>query len=493
MRPSAAALMWTAAIATSALGAAIIFDAEPGINWPIWVAAASISLILSRLAAVGRAEVPLLVLTAWATLLSIGFALTGNEGFHFLIVLSDAMLLGLATITLGAQRWSDLSAKLLVAVPFLAPIRVIGAAAHEAAEAPRSVSSPRSRAILKGTLLSAPLVIVLIALLGSADPVIQWSTDHLFGWLPDWLFVPRVIFFAFLLVLTLGANSIARRQLEPKFPQYLQLPATARVGLTEQRMMLWSAAVVLWIFVVLQVSYLIHPPPAALGTGVTFAEFARRGFGELSFAATIVAAIIIILELARPTDATERDRLVLRRLELALVIALEIVLISAYRRVILYEQAYGFTTARVFAQGYMVVMALALAALALEITRGKISVAFGRRVAEIALGVFTLLVFWNYEAWIVNKNVDRAAVTGKFDGTYSARLSSDAVPTLIRRLPEIPGPERDTVESRLACRTLPAERHWFEWNKSVTEMDQALRSWNRPVCLRPQRQIKGPA
>ena len=184
MRSTASALMWTAAILTSALGAAIIFDAEPGINWPIWVAAASISLILSRLAAVGRVEVPLLILTAWATLLSVGFALTGNEGFHFLIVLSDAMLLGLATITLGAQRWSDLSAKLLVAVPFLAPIRVIGAAAHEAAEAPRSVSSPRSRAILKGTLLSAPLVIVLVALLGSADPVIQWSTDHLFGWLP---------------------------------------------------------------------------------------------------------------------------------------------------------------------------------------------------------------------------------------------------------------------------------------------------------------------
>src|SRR6266478_3604057 len=123
MRSSASTVAWTAAILTSALGAAILFSVEPGINWPIWVAAASASLILSRLVAVRRVETPLLVLVAWATVLSLGFALT-DKPFYALIVVSDAMLLGLATITLGAERWSDLSAKLLLAVPFLAPFRV---------------------------------------------------------------------------------------------------------------------------------------------------------------------------------------------------------------------------------------------------------------------------------------------------------------------------------------------------------------------------------
>ncbi len=419
---------------------------------------------------------------AWATLLSLGFALTANDFFQFLIVLSDAMLLGLATITLGAERWRDLSAKLLLAVPFLALLRVATATAHEAADAPPSTSSPRSRAIIKGTLLSLPLVLILIALLGSADPVIRWSTDRLSTWLPDWSFPPRVMFFAFLLTLTFGANSIARRQLAAKFPRYPQIPIASTVGLTEQRMMLWSAAAVLWVFVALQVSYFIHPPPAAIGSGVTFAEYARRGFGELSFAATLVGAIIIVLEYARPAEATDRERTVLRRLELALVIALELALISAFRRVILYEQAFGFTGARLFAQAYMIVMALALAALALEITRGTISIAFGRRVAEIALGVFTILVFWNYEAWIVNKNIDRAAATGTFDAWYSTQLSRDAIPTLVQRHAEIPLPQRDTVEMRLACKSLPAERRWFEWNRSVSKAKRALESWKRPPC-----------
>ena len=491
MRSPTSAVAWTAAILTSALGAAIIFSAEAGINWPIWVGAASLSLILSRLAAAGRVETPLLVLVAWATVLSLGFALADNNLVRAPIVMSDAMLLGLATITLGAEKWSDLSAKLLVAVPFLAPFRVVTTTAYEVADAPSSVSSSRSRSILKGALLSIPLVIVLVALLGSADPVIRWSTDHLTAWLPDWSFGPRALFFAFLLTLTLGANSIARRQLAAKFPQYPQLGVAPTIGLTEQRMMLWSAAGVLWLFVLLQASYLIHPPPAAVGTGVTFADFARRGFGELSFAATLVGAIILFLEYTRPRDATESERTLLRRLELALVIALEIVLISAFRRVILYEQAYGYTTARVFAQAYMIVMALALAALTLEITSGRISIAFGRRVAEIALGVFTVLVFWNFEAWIVNRNIDRAATTGKFDARYTRQLSYDAIPTLVERRAEIPVAQRDSVMIRLGCQKLPGERRWFEWNRSVAVADRALRSAQWPPCPPRNSKVSG--
>ena len=479
-QPRSTRLAWICAVLTSLLGAAILFNAFPGINWTIWVIAASGSLILARFAAVRKVETPLIILLSWAVVLSIAFALTANDGRQVQIVLADAMLLGMAVITLGAERWSELSARLLVTVPFLAPLRVAGASALEVAGAPRTVSSSRSRAIIKGSLLAVPLVIVLIALLGSADPVIRWGTDRIAAWLPDWSFPPRLVFFIFLLTLTLGANTLGLRQLVAKLPQFPALAVRPTIGLTEQRMVLWSAIVVLWLFVALQISYLIHPPPAAVGTGITFAEFARRGFGQLSIATTLVSAIIIILEYARPAQATERDLTTLRRLEIALIVALELVLLSAFRRVLLYEEAYGFTDTRVFAQAYMIAMGVALAALALEITRGKISVSFGRRVAEIALAAFTVLVFWNYEAWIVNKNIDRAAETGKFDARYTGYLSRDATPTIAQRRAEIPQVHRDSLERIFACKPLPAPRRWYEWNRSVSAADAALRAWERP-------------
>ena len=482
-QPRSTKIAWICAIITAWLGAAILFSAAAGINWPIWVTAASISLIAARFASIGRVETPLLVLLAWAILLSIGFAQTDNDGLHVFAVLADAMLLGLAVITIGAERWRELSARLLAAVPFLAPFRVVASTVSEAAAAPRSVRSPRARSVIRGSFLAVPLAVVLIALLASADPIIRWSTDRFVEWLPDWSFPPRVLFFLFLLTLTLGANALGIRQIAARLPHFPTVANRVSIGLTEQRMVLWSAVVILWLFVVLQVSYFVHPPPALTGTGVTFAEFARRGFGELSFAVTLVGAIIILLHYTRPADATERERMILQRLEFTLIIALELILISAFRRVVLYEQAYGFTEARVFAQAYMIGMALALAALGLEVARGTISIDFGRRVAEIALGVFTILVFWNFESWIVNKNVDRAAAGGKFDAWHLTRLSADATPALIRRLPEIPAAQRDTVTSRLACKRRPVAGRWFEYNPRIDGAIEALNQWKGPPCV----------
>jgi hypothetical protein len=482
MRDASKTTIWTFAIITSLLGAALVFDAEPGINWPIWVTAASLSVVAARLISIGRVERPLTILLGWATLLSFSFAVTSNEFLHFLVVLSDAMLLGLAIISIGAESWQALSAKLLAAVPFVAPFRVWRASANQIADAPRSVSSPRSRAIIKGAVLSVPLVIVLIALLGSADPIIRWGTDRLSDLLPDWSFPPRVLFFLFLLSITLGANAIAAHQLAPKLPNIPSPSRTLVIGLTEQRMILWSATVVLWLFVILQVSYLIHPPPAAINSGVTFADYARRGFGELSVAATIVGAIILFLEYARPAEASESDRRSLLRLQIALLVALELILISAFRRVVLYEQAYGFTSARLTAQAYMTGMAIALIALGLEIARDRISVNFARRVAEIALAVLTVMVFWNHEAWIVNKNIDRATVTGKFDVDYARRLSNDAIPTLIERRHELDPAYALAVEASVQCAPGTMSREWFEWNTSEARQRAALESVHPTAC-----------
>src|SRR5437763_2367112 len=255
MRTRNATIVWTTALATSALGASILFAAEAGINWPIWVAAASLSVIIARYVSAGKVETPLLILLAWSTILSLRFAVRDTPFIRALIVLSDAMLLGLAIITLGVANWAELSAKLLVAVPWLAPARVVGATAHEVSATPQSFSSPKTRSLVIGSVLSISLAVVLIALLGSADPVISWSTDRIVAWLPDWSFPPRLLFFAFLLVLTLGANSIASRQMLANVPRYPQLAMRPTLGITEQRMISWSSAVVLWLFVLLQTSY----------------------------------------------------------------------------------------------------------------------------------------------------------------------------------------------------------------------------------------------
>ena len=194
-----------------------------------------------------------------------------------------------------------------------------------------------------------------------------------------------------------------------------------------------------------------------------------------------MGAFILVLEYARPSDTSEHDRKILFRLEVALLVALELILFSAFRRVILYEQAYGFTTARLVAQAYMVVMCLALVMLGLELARGGISTAFGRRVAELALGVFTIFVFWNHEAWVVNKNIDRAVQTGKFDFDYARRLS-DAIPTLVARRRELGPAQAANVEGAVLCTPRAKDRSWFEWNRSARAQQQAFLTVHPAAC-----------
>jgi len=389
------------------------------------------------------------------------------------------MLLGLAVIVTGIRAWSSLSFWLLPRVPILAPLRVLTATVHEAATAPRAVSSTRAQPVLRGLLITVPLIVILVALLRNADPTFAWAWSGIANILPDWI-SGRTVFFLVVLAVTLGANSIAARQAEARPPVALSLRAT--LGMTEQRMVLIAVTAVLWLFVILQISYLFSSPPAVAGSGVTFAEYARRGFAELSVAVTLVGAVILVLEAVRPKEPDAGRKLSLVNLELAALVALEIVLFSAFRRVVLYEEAYGFTTDRLFAQAYMIGIAIALVALGFEVWRGSVSIAFGRRAAVIGLAILTLLLFWNYDAWIINRNIDRAAQSGKFDLAYARTLSPDGTPTLIARRREIAPIVGDTLELSLKCIRPAKHRRWFEWNKAAAAADGALMSVTTVPC-----------
>jgi hypothetical protein len=222
-----------------------------------------------------------------------------------------------------------------------------------------------------------------------------------------------------------------------------------------------------------------------VGSGTTFAEYARRGFAQLSVAVTLVGGLVLVLEATRAPALDHGQRRLLVRLEAALLIALELMLLSAFRRVVLYEQAYGYTTMRVFAQGYMLVVALSLVALWLEISKGAITVDFGRRVAVIALGTFTILAYWNYEAWIANQNFDRAARTGKFDSAYAIQLArdTDAIPTMVARRNELPAPERAVVENFLGCDRARESARWFEYSFRRRAAELALTGDSQLHCV----------
>jgi hypothetical protein len=254
------------------------------------------------------------------------------------------------------------------------------------------------------------------------------------------------------------------------------------LGSGERLILIAGVTALLWLFIAVQLSYMFGNLPRITGSGITFAEYARRGFGELT-----IVSLATALHITGSERYGERDRRTgrTRMLTIALIVAVVLILGSAFYRVILYENAYGFTTARLYGQAFMVVVAVAVGTMTLEVVGELDTGRLFRRVSAAALLMLISLIYWNHEAWIADRNIDRFAATGKLDAGYLAReLSLDAVPAIVDGIARLPEPARSELRSALARRYVNRqqifERDWFEASISRAKARSALETLGLP-------------
>ena len=91
-------LVWAAALIVAALGAYIMFDAVPGLNWGIWTAAASVGLPFLVARDRGTSGTALLLVLATAVVLAAGTGVTADQMMHGFICLAVMLSLALAMV-----------------------------------------------------------------------------------------------------------------------------------------------------------------------------------------------------------------------------------------------------------------------------------------------------------------------------------------------------------------------------------------------------------
>ena len=479
-------VLWATAIAVAALGTWVMFDARPGINWPGWTAAAAVGLFLFLRTAESR--------TVWITsgvavVIAFGAAITANPFIVALIVLSVILFLALSMLLSRNPSVQRLTAFFVIPAPVVAFATAITESIKRAIDALQLVRSARARSVVTGIAITAPVIVIFALLLSAADPVFAGWRQTVVDLLSSWDFLPRIFFFIGMLTIVLGAYSYASRDHEPSSPPLATADTARWLGSTERLILIGSIAVLFWIFLAVQLTYFFGNLPRVTGSGVTFADYARRGFGEL----TVVASASVFLVLCSERFGKREGREgILKLATIALLVAVLLLLASAFNRVLLYEAAYGYTTARLYAQCYMIVVAVVLIALAWEISRTLQPSRLFRVAGGVATLMFIVLIYWNHEAWIADRNIDRLATTGKLDVTYLTRdLSPDAIPTLARRLRTLPEPSRSELEraliARYTGRRTNFDRRWYEWNLRMDQANEALTGLGIPLD-RPREQ-----
>jgi hypothetical protein len=246
------------------------------------------------------------------------------------------------------------------------------------------------------------------------------------------------------------------------------------LGAIEMAVLLGLLDLLFLAFVAVQVRYffggsaLVHAT-----TGLTYSEYARRGFFQLlAVAALLLPFLLMVHWLLRPDDAPgQRLFKWLAGIQIALLF---VVMASAFQRMRLYQAEYGLSEQRLYPTAFMGWLTVVFIWFCLTVLCGQRErFAFGALVAGFLL-VATLHVI-NPDALIARTNLERARTGHIFDAGYVTSLSADAVPEIVVGLPALKPVDRRMLAKALLDRWSPSEPpDWRSWTISGAHARHAV-------------------
>jgi len=382
--------------------------------------------------------------------------------------------------------------KLFVSI-LIDPIRLlVSSVKKNAQKAPgeKRASSRKISAVLRGLLIALPLVIILGALLASADLIFSEKITGAFKWLKIENFGQFVFRFIYVMVLAYGlcgAFIYILSQTQPKQAKTEEKPFVAPfLGKTEALIVLACVNLLFAVFLVVQFRYFFGGNANITFEGFTYAEYARKGFFELVTVAIISLLLFFVLSHITKRSAG-RERWIFSILGILLILQVGVMLLSAHYRLSLYETAYGFTQARTVTHVFIIWLAVLLPAMVvLEVSQrlGRVAIV----LFLVAVGFMVTLNFINVDKFIVEKNITHASEDNDLDIHYLVwSLSEDGTPALFDAYlaPNMDPDLKQQIGAVLACRSVNAETRsenwsWVSWHASRDKASQLYKE-NAPL------------
>lgn len=401
------------AILLGFLADALLRDGPSGIGLFLWMLAFSAGVVAL---AWRRGTPPTREHLAWlgtAVFFSAGLTWRHSEGlqvFDFLAMIVALALLA-ATMSTVSPIHSVLGTRVRDLVQGLARAAGDVAAAvlpltffdSDFGSTRRQLDGHRSRALLRATLITLPLLLLFGVLLGEADPIFKS-----FFSLPEIdleTLMSHVVIAGLFTWITGGWMRGALVDTRPRSRASDRFPIT--LGTLEITIVLGALTALFTLFVGVQIGWLFGGEALVRSTtGLSYAQYARRGFFELVWVSLLLLPVLLGTRaaIAAGDEAAVRRH---RQLAVPLLVLLGAIMISALGRMRLYVDLYGLTSDRLFATVFMLWLAVVFVWLGLTVLRGR-----GRDFAAgmtitgfLTLGALNAL---NPDALIARVNVDRA-------------------------------------------------------------------------------------
>ena len=326
--------------------------------------------------------------------------------------------------------------------------------------------------LLRGVAVAVPFLLLFGSLFAAADASFERLVARLFDFDLSSIFLHLIVTGS---VAWVAAGFLRGSIVAKEVPA----PTTLResffsLGIIEVGMLLGLIDALFLLFVVLQIPYLFGGAATVAATAsLTFADYARRGFFELTAVAICTIMTLLLADWILRKDSM-RTEILFRSLSGVNLLLLGAIMASAWQRLLLYQGAYGLTEARLYAAAALTGMGLVAVWFALSVLAGRRGrFAFGSIIAAYA--VILTLDAVNPDALIARIDMTRGAEGKPVDPVYLTTLSADATPQLVRGIPLIPAHDGALISRELIRRNAGQESpDWMTWNLARTRASGAI-------------------
>ncbi|HHX60484.1 MAG TPA: DUF4173 domain-containing protein, partial [Epulopiscium sp.] len=273
--------------------------------------------------------------------LGLSSTLTSSGPLHFLNIIGMMLLFDLSLLNQFAEDKTNGFLKQfarMLSLPFsaFASMGMPFSDTFTNIKSTKIIKSKKVKGVLIGAFLAIPLLLIIVALLSSADIIFEEITASI----TKFLFSPNII--SVTLIIIIGfiacyciicgaakkysiANEKAREKEDPTIPITTMTLITA----------------VYLVFSTIQIMYLFNNGLFVLPKEFTFAQYARRGFFELLVVTVINIGLMVIC------TSLFKEHKALKAVLTIMTITTYIMIFSAAYRMLLYTSAYHLTFFRI--------------------------------------------------------------------------------------------------------------------------------------------------
>ena len=273
--------------------------------------------------------------------------------------------------------------------------------------------SSSSKKKVKSILIIIPVIIIIIWLLCSADEVFA----GLFSWIKDFSFANLInrIFIMIILYIYLNASLlVVLNNLKEK-----ENTKNLKVEEFTMKVLTTILNITYLIFVIIQIkSLFLH----SVASNINYAQYARNGFFQLM----VISLINLIIVLLTKNSGKSKYN---KTMSLIMVLLTFMIIVSAFYRMNLYEQAYGYTLLRLGVYVTLITEVILLIPTIFYIVKDKVNIL--NYYVIIITVVYTFINLFSVDVIIAKNNINRYNKKDDIDLEYLSNDYSDNIPILL--------------------------------------------------------------